>query len=289
MPKLKCDVCGQRKGKRPCPARGGQGICPQCCGEHRVTTIACPQGCPYLGGEGSLRLAQARQEAFVPPPVDQVRLLLDELIEGVRGTNLVADVEPAAKPILAQLAELSKLEGAAEVVDAALFEWVVFGARDSRDRPLLDRAVLRVNRPLGAQELSALEALHRSQHRLLRTEESLDADRLRARDLLGEEVLEVSAPGLPGRFPPGQCFAAFLTPTAEGLVITLGALGLLEGTEQRILTRLSELRAEAPPPQPSPEDFLTRYSIVLPLLIHEHVLERSSAQRGPYDEPPPFL
>ncbi len=43
----KCVYCTQRKGKRPCPALGGL-ICSQCCGEHRMSRIACPSDCVYL-------------------------------------------------------------------------------------------------------------------------------------------------------------------------------------------------------------------------------------------------
>jgi hypothetical protein len=46
---LKCVLCGQRKGRRQCPARGAL-ICPHCCGSKRRVEIACPEGCVYLDG-----------------------------------------------------------------------------------------------------------------------------------------------------------------------------------------------------------------------------------------------
>lgn len=46
----KCPKCLGRKGKRHCPALGAM-ICSQCCGEHRIERIPCPQDCPHLGGE----------------------------------------------------------------------------------------------------------------------------------------------------------------------------------------------------------------------------------------------
>ena len=48
----KCVYCHEKKGKRPCPALGDL-ICPLCCGEHRVSRIACPADCTYLttGGD----------------------------------------------------------------------------------------------------------------------------------------------------------------------------------------------------------------------------------------------
>jgi hypothetical protein len=42
-----CVSCGQRKGKRACPALRGL-ICPTCCGTKRLKEIACPPDCQYL-------------------------------------------------------------------------------------------------------------------------------------------------------------------------------------------------------------------------------------------------
>lgn len=44
---LSCSICQIRKEKRFCPAVHGR-ICPQCCGEQREVTLACPSDCPYL-------------------------------------------------------------------------------------------------------------------------------------------------------------------------------------------------------------------------------------------------
>lgn len=46
-----CLHCHQRKGKRPCPALGGN-ICALCCGEHRMVRITCPPDCQYLSSGG---------------------------------------------------------------------------------------------------------------------------------------------------------------------------------------------------------------------------------------------
>ena len=42
-----CLYCHERKGKRPCPALNGL-ICSQCCGTHRMVSIACYTDCLYL-------------------------------------------------------------------------------------------------------------------------------------------------------------------------------------------------------------------------------------------------
>ena len=44
---MKCVLCGQRKGKRHCPAKNAF-ICASCCGEKRVLEIPCPEACEYL-------------------------------------------------------------------------------------------------------------------------------------------------------------------------------------------------------------------------------------------------
>ena len=46
----KCKHCGQKKGKRLCPALDGF-ICAQCCATHRLQDIQCPADCTYLQSE----------------------------------------------------------------------------------------------------------------------------------------------------------------------------------------------------------------------------------------------
>jgi len=55
-----CPSCGERKGRRTCPALGRQ-ICAICCGTKRLSEIRCPSDCGYL--------ASAR----VHPPAAAVR------------------------------------------------------------------------------------------------------------------------------------------------------------------------------------------------------------------------
>jgi len=42
-----CPACGQRRGRRACPALG-RPICAVCCGTKRLTEIDCPADCGYL-------------------------------------------------------------------------------------------------------------------------------------------------------------------------------------------------------------------------------------------------
>lgn len=66
----KCVYCHERKGKRACPALNGL-ICSHCCGEHRMTRIACPSDCQYLDSSNDYqqkrsgeRFAQARKDFY---------------------------------------------------------------------------------------------------------------------------------------------------------------------------------------------------------------------------------
>jgi hypothetical protein len=44
---MSCPTCGQRKGRRECPALGAT-ICAICCGTKRLVEIRCPASCGYL-------------------------------------------------------------------------------------------------------------------------------------------------------------------------------------------------------------------------------------------------
>lgn len=46
-----CWSCGKVKGKRSCPAHGGDPLCSKCCGTKRRVEIHCPEDCTYLHGE----------------------------------------------------------------------------------------------------------------------------------------------------------------------------------------------------------------------------------------------
>ncbi|HSR54499.1 MAG TPA: hypothetical protein VLV83_27045 [Acidobacteriota bacterium] len=68
---MKCILCGQRKGKRHCPAKNGL-ICPQCCGEKRMVEIECPPDCKYLSS--GQRHANRRMASQFGRGLSQARL-----------------------------------------------------------------------------------------------------------------------------------------------------------------------------------------------------------------------
>jgi len=288
VPKLKCNVCDQRKGKRACPARGGAFICPQCCAQNRVVVFDCPPTCPFLGSEGSLRLAAQRSGEFTPPPASAVDAFMATLMATELRARLMSAAEPTALAALDQFARLVSETESEGTLDSAIVEWLLFGARDVDWAPLVDRVVTKLPRPLTAEELDALEALHRSHYRLLRLEELPEEGPLKVKDLLDEQSLEIVGPGMHQRFTAGRTVGCFVTPTAEGLQLMMGAWGLPEGGEEALVARLGELRDESPLKDLGLPEFVTRISLVVPMLIYEG-LAAASAPADPQDSPPPFL
>src|SRR5438477_11376100 len=59
-----CSYCQTTKGKRTCPALGGQ-ICSLCCGRHRLKEIDCPADCLWPGGLALARRDEADEDS--PP------------------------------------------------------------------------------------------------------------------------------------------------------------------------------------------------------------------------------
>src|SRR5688500_8311057 len=71
-----CPSCGQRKGRRACPALGSM-ICPVCCGTKRLTEIDCPDTCAHLGAARAhpaavVRKQQERDVATILPQLKRL-------------------------------------------------------------------------------------------------------------------------------------------------------------------------------------------------------------------------
>ena len=113
---MKCVTCRQRKGKRPCPAKGA-GICSQCCGEKRVIEIDCPPDCHYLTAGQQYQLGKNYVAHLVSEPDLERRRALYEA--SLKYAELIEQVEAQ----LAQLAAGNRLLDDGEVKEA--FELLV--------------------------------------------------------------------------------------------------------------------------------------------------------------------
>ncbi len=76
----KCVYCHQKKGKRSCPALGGN-ICAPCCGEFRIAVIHCPTDCLYLTSHESYQQKKTGQ------PFSQDRLQLAHTLQDRYGKD----------------------------------------------------------------------------------------------------------------------------------------------------------------------------------------------------------
>ncbi len=114
----KCVLCGQRKGRRQCPAKSAM-ICAQCCGQKRVLEIDCPERCEYLKigrvheagqvGARHYRADDPAEQAKISRVLDQLEPVLVEMhaiIAGERRSSrdlTDADVAEAVDCLLATL------------------------------------------------------------------------------------------------------------------------------------------------------------------------------------------
>lgn len=58
---MTCPSCGQRKGRRACPALN-QTICTVCCATKRLVEIDCPEDCPHLAAAREHPAAQVKRQ-----------------------------------------------------------------------------------------------------------------------------------------------------------------------------------------------------------------------------------
>jgi hypothetical protein len=73
---MACPVCGQRKGRRSCPALG-QIICTVCCATKRLVEIDCPDDCPHLTAArehpaAEVKRQQERDVALLVPSISHL-------------------------------------------------------------------------------------------------------------------------------------------------------------------------------------------------------------------------
>lgn len=94
---MKCLLCGQRKGKRFCPAKNAL-ICASCCGTKRVVEIDCPSDCVYLreGLEHEARQKYDRQFQALDPGQQRLVVQVGEQFPDVL-TSLEAILAAAAR------------------------------------------------------------------------------------------------------------------------------------------------------------------------------------------------
>ena len=178
-----CPSCGQRKGRRPCPALGAS-ICSVCCGTKRLAEIKCPPDCGYLAAarEHPAAVVRRRQERDVSQLLPVIRHLTERqhqlffLFHTVvarftpEGFNRLvdADVAEAAAAVAATLETAARgviyehtpqgppARALASELKAALTQWQAQGAKVfDREAAIVLRAIEQGARGATGTEVSS--------------------------------------------------------------------------------------------------------------------------------------
>jgi hypothetical protein len=235
-------------------------------------------------------LLAARQGGDAPLVTsDDIHAFATTLIDVVPARRIIEDAEPVARSALNQLVDLVDESDEDATVQSAIFEWLMFGARDARGQPLVDRIAARLPRPLTTTEGAALRAMHGSHYGLFSLESFPAPDTARARDLMADAEIALYEAALAEHHQVGQTLACFVTRTRHGdddqpaLEVITGSWQLPPEVPARFVTRIRQVRDESPLADVPLPEFLTRVAILVPLLLFEHYADHGV---GDPDFPP---
>ena len=169
-----CGHCGQRKGKRRCPALAGS-ICSLCCGKHRLVAIACPPDCVHLGG-----LAIVRDPSRAVPFTQA-----DDATAWDKLRSFALGATEFSRDIAAQVGGGSPWEPSIAIA------YIHHGHRGADGRRLIEHFLAARGRALTAGEAAAMVALQRARASLFEITAVRHGVGVDLRDLLSDEILHV--------------------------------------------------------------------------------------------------
>jgi hypothetical protein len=239
-----CVHCSNRKGKRSCPALGGE-ICQLCCGKHRLVEIACPPDCRWLHG---LSVVRDRPTTFTR---EQYFAACDRLMAFVDSPANREFLEDA----LALIAdELPKGAGLDEAMTMVLRGFLAYGDRGSDEQRAIDRFLTRFGHGLSNGERSALAALQNAWASIFEVEAVATGAGLTLRDRIRGARVEVRDVSASGQLARGDLLFAWLLPVDDHVELTGAAMLLprqylepLLGSIQREIELERRDRGEDPP------------------------------------------
>lgn len=204
----KCVRCGQRKGKRRCPALDGD-ICTLCCGTERGESIDCPETCAYWTGKHDTR-TRGGDSPF--------HRLMDKLVPYAQRHQRLVD--EAAGVFLGEGEDEDELMDWARPLYDAYLLYGYFGDDGVR---LVDHFALEQEKRLPADEREALACLLHCHFSLFEIQEVHRDEGLDVVDLITNEHLYVSERAATNQFVRYDCFAGFVGPLGDTFVMTGGA------------------------------------------------------------------
>jgi hypothetical protein len=169
-----CTHCGQRKGKRSCPALGGA-ICSRCCGQHRLVEIACPSDCVHLGG-----LAVVRDPARAVPFTNT-----DYLSAWDKLRAFAVGATDFSREVAAQVGDGTPWDPSIAIA------YVHYGHRGVDGSRLIEHFIAARARTLSAGEAAAIVALQRARASLFEVVAVRTGVGLDLRDMLSGESSHV--------------------------------------------------------------------------------------------------
>lgn len=241
-----CSFCSTRKGKRACPALGGE-ICPQCCGKHRLVEIQCPADCRWLGGLAVVRdgatgftkeeFRAARDKltthVFAPKHKELLREALAFLLE----SDERAPAQRQDEPIPAWM-------------ESMLTAYLSYGHRDDDDRRAVDRFLVSHGRALSRGEVAALMTLQQAWGSMFEIVSVRTGSGFTVRDLILDESFEVTEVTGSVGIHPGEVQLAWLMPVGETMEMAGDSLkvppGVVDAVRAELEAALADARAEHP-------------------------------------------
>jgi hypothetical protein len=169
-----CNHCGERKGKRSCPALAGA-ICSRCCGQHRLVEIACPADCVHLGG-----LAVVRDPSRAVPFSNT-----DYSSAWAKLRSFAAGATEFSREVAAWVGDGTPWDQSIAVA------YVHHGHRSLDGSRLIDRFIAARGRTLPPGEAAAIVALQRARASLFEVAAVRTGVGFDLRDVLSGETLHV--------------------------------------------------------------------------------------------------
>ena len=169
-----CNHCGQRKGKRSCPALAGA-ICSRCCGQHRLVEIACPSDCVHLGG-----LAVVRDPSRAVPFTNT-----DYISAWDKLRSFAVGATDFSREVAARVGDGTPWD------PSIALAYVHYGHRGVDGSRLIDRFIMARGRTLSAGEAAAIVALQRARASLFEVAAVRTGVGLDLRDALSGETSHV--------------------------------------------------------------------------------------------------
>lgn len=227
-----CIYCGARKGKRSCPALGGE-ICQQCCGKHRTVDIECPPDCRWLHG---LSIVRDEPGGFTR---EQYARACERLLAYVESAENRAHRDGA----LAMLEIEPPEDGPAPSLDwmiPVLNGYLAYGDRAEDGRRAIDRFMTRFDRTLSSGERAAIAALQEAWASLFEVEAVQVGSGLTLRDLIGGERVQLREVSASAHLVRGDVLFAWVMNVGDHVELTGAAMKIPPQHRDRLRGLLEE-------------------------------------------------